>query len=312
VDKNVLLGKLGELALCSGNKEGPQMSLLLMSSDPGTQDYVCNFALNNGFVFHTASGLEEGTELALTTKPHAILVDLDSPGLEVIKKLKGNIATASIPVFALTDKDLPVDERRNMAGQIDRIVKRDALTARDLVMHLKDLEVMHPKRAGLVDELTELFNHRYFQMRLAQEVNRCFRYRLPLSLVLVDVDDFGVYIKLNGSHRGNLALKKMAELLKKNARASDVVVRYGEDAFCVVLPSTTLPPALAISKRFAALIRDHPFHNEETQPLGRITVSIGVTSFEDHSPEELIRSAEDALAAAVRKGGDKVEVFTDE
>jgi diguanylate cyclase (GGDEF)-like protein/PAS domain S-box-containing protein len=312
VDKNVLLGKLGELALYSGNKEGPQRSLLLVSSDPETQDYVCNFALNNGFVFHSASGQEEGTEMALTTKPHAILVDLDSPGLEVIKKLKGNIATASIPVLALTDKDLPADERMNMAGQIERIVKRDALTARDLVMHLKDLEVMHPRRAGLIDELTELFNHRYFQLRLAQEVNRCFRYRLPLTLVLLDVDDFDVYIKLNGSYRGNLALKKMAELLKKNARGSDVVVRYGEDAFCVVLPSTPLPPALAISKRFAALIRDHPFYNEDTQPLGRITVSIGVTSFEEHSPEELIRSAETALAAAVRKGGDNVEVFDDE
>jgi diguanylate cyclase (GGDEF)-like protein/PAS domain S-box-containing protein len=312
VDKNVLLGKLSDLNSCKSSNGGAPMSLLLMSSDPGTRDYVCSFALDNGFVFHSASGQEEGVELALTTKPHAILVDLDSPGLEVIKKLKGNIATAGIPVFALTDKDLPIDERMNMAGQIERIVKRDALAATDLVMHLKDLEIMHPKRAGLVDELTELFNHRYFQLRLAQEVSRSVRYRLSLTLILLDIDDFGIYIKLNGSYRGNLVLKNIARLLRKNARGADIVVRYGGDAFCMILPNTQLFSGLVLGRRFAALIRNHPFHCEETQPLGRITVSIGVASFGEQSPEDFVRNAETALSAAVQKGGDHVEVFPGE
>ncbi len=309
VDKNVLLGKLSELPLCKGGNEGPPVSILLMSGDAETRDYVCSLALNNGFAFNSASGQEEGIELALTTRPHAILLDLDSPGLEVIKKLKSDIATAGIPVFALTDKDLPMDERIDMTGQIERIIKRDELAARDLVMHLKDLEVMHPKRAGLIDGLTGLFNHRYFHLRLAQEVSRSVRYRLPLTLILLDVDDFSVYIKLNGGYRGNLALKKIAQLLKKNVRGADVVVRYGGDAFCVVLPNTSLSAGLALGGRFAALIRDHPFHREETQPPGRITVSVGVASFRDQSPEELIASAEAALETAVRKGGDNVEVF---
>lgn len=309
VDRNVLLGKLSELTLNKGGVESLPMSILLMSSDPATQDYVSSFAVNNGFVFHSASGQEEGMELALTTRPSAILADLDSPGLEAIKKLKSNAATAGIPVFALTDRDLPVDERLNMAGQIERIVKRDTLAGRDLVMHLKDLEVMHPRRAGLLDELTELFNHRYFHLRLAQEVSRSVRYRLPLTLLLLDIDNFSVYIQNNGTYRGNLALKKIALMLKKNARGADVVVRYGGDAFCIILPNTLLSAGIALSRRFAALIRDHPFYCEETQPLGRMTVSIGVASFESQSPEELTSNVETALADAVRKGGDSMEVF---
>ena len=310
VDRNVLLSKLNELIPRMHRSEEPSISLLLISGDSETRDFVSRFAIGNGFVFHCASGKEEGVELALTAKPRAVLVDLDSAGLEVIKKLKGNLATAGVPIFALTDKDIPMEERANMADQIERIVKRDSLAARDLVADLKDLEVMHPKRAGLLDSLTGLFNHRYFHLRLAQEVGRSVRYSLPLTLIILNADNFNGYAKLNGSHRGDLALRKIAALLKRNARGADVVVRYRQDAFCIILPNTPLSSGIALAKRFATLIREHPFYLEGNQPFGRITVSIGVASFKDQSPEDLIDCAEAALATAVRKGGDGLEVFT--
>jgi len=104
-------------------------------------------------------------------------------------------------------------------------------------------------------------------------------------------------------------LKKIGELLSRNIRGSDIVVRYGSDAFGVILPNTFLAAGVKLSKRFHAMIRDYPFSREEVQPKGKITVSIGVATFRDQTPEELLRCSETALSSALQKGGDNVEVY---
>ena len=310
IDKGVLLGKLSELSLFSRRNSLP-LSLLLLSDDPATQDRVCNICSNNGYLFQSTASEEEGLELAATARPGIIMLDLSVCGFDFITRLKSSSLTGGIPIFALTSKDLSIEERLNMTGQIERILKKDELIANDLVMHLKDLEMLHPRRAGLIDEFTGLFNHRYFHLRLAQEVSRAVRYKLPLALVLLDIDNFSHYVKSEGEGHANLVLKKISELLKRNVRGSDVIVRYGRDSFSAILPNTLLQPAVKLSGRFGAIIRDYPFLHEEIQPKGRITVSIGVASFEDHSPEEFIKCAEIALSTAVRKGGNTVEVSGD-
>jgi diguanylate cyclase (GGDEF)-like protein len=309
VDKTVLLSKLGEISLFS--KRNLPVSALLISDDRETRDYIAGMFEGKGFLFHSASGEEKGMELAAATKPHMILIDLNTCGFELIKRLKGNVTTMAIPIFAITNRDLPLEERQNLTGQIERILQKDSLVAQDLIMHLKDIEMLHPKRAGLIDELTGLFNHRYFNLRLAQEVCRAVRYGLPLTLVLLDIDNFGHYTKTKGDHHGNLVLKKVAELLNRNMRGSDIVVRYGADAFSVILPNTFIAPGVTLSKRFHAIIRDYPFPHEEVQPKGRITVSIGVVAFKDQTPEELIRCSEIALSKALQKGGNTMEVYED-
>ncbi len=308
VDKNVLIDKLRDFSLFARRHEIP-VSVLLISDDSETQDRLCSIATDNGFLFRCAPGREEGRELSAAARPHIIMVDLSTCGFEVIRGLKSDASTAGIPIFALTNRDLSVEERMSMTGQIERILRKDEMTAHDLVGHIRDLEILHPKRAGLVDGLTGLFNHRYFHLRLAQEVNRSARYKMPLTLTLLDIDGFGGYVKSKGDYYGNLVLKKTAELLLRNVRGSDIVVRYGGDAFGIILPNTILGPAVSLGRRFGTIICDYPFLHEEVQPGGRITVSVGVASFEDHTPEELIQCAEAALASAFRKGGNTVEVF---
>jgi diguanylate cyclase (GGDEF)-like protein/PAS domain S-box-containing protein len=309
VDKSVLLSKLGEISLFT--KRNLPASALLISEDKETRDYIARTFEGKGFLFHTASGEEKGLELASATRPHMILIDLANCGFELIKKLKGNAATMSIPIFAITDRDLPIEERQNLMGQIERILTKDSIVAQDLIMHLKDIEMLHPKRAGLIDELTGLFNHRYFHLRLAQEICRAARYNIPLTLVLLDIDKFGHYIRAKGYHHGNLVLKKIGELLNRNIRGSDIVVRYGSDAFGVILPNTFIDPGVKLSKRFHAIIRDYPFPAEEVQPKGKITVSIGVAVFRGQTPEELLRCSETALSKALQKGGNSLEVYED-
>jgi diguanylate cyclase (GGDEF)-like protein len=100
--------------------------------------------------------------------------------------------------------------------------------------------------------------------------------------------------------------------VRKNIRGSDVVVRYGGDAFAVILPNTVLSAGLSLSNRFNAIIKNYPFLHEESQPRGRITASLGIVYLDGQSAEELIMCAEKALASAILKGGDRVEVYSGE
>lgn len=308
IDKTALLGKMSELALVTRKNSMP-ISILLISTDTEMQEQIHKMSLSNGFLLDTATGQDEGIEIASATRPHIIMIDLSTSGFGVISALKSNASTMDIPVFALTNKDLSIAERQDLTGQIERILKKDALIENDLVMHLKDLEVLHPRRAGLVDELTGLFNHRYLQLRLAQEVSRSLRYRTPLTLLLLDVDNFGHYVAQKGQYHGNLVLKKIADLLKRSIRGSDVLVRNGGDAFSVILSNTSLASGMVLGKRFNAIIADYPFLFEEVQVKGKITVSVGIASLQDQSTEELIRCAEAALMAALQRGGNAVEVY---
>jgi diguanylate cyclase (GGDEF)-like protein/PAS domain S-box-containing protein len=321
VDKATLLGKFEELSLSIKKKRYP-VNVLIITSDRNTGDHLRSLLENEGFLRHSAFDAEEGFDLALTIKPNVIMIDLDiSPpsfpplekggagGFDLIKRFKDNPALRGIPIFAITSSTISADESLQMVGQIERVLRKDALSSKELINHLRDLEVLHPKRAGLVDEITGLFNYRYFQIRLAQEINRAKRYRSPLVLALLDIDHFGNYVKKQGEYYGNLALRKISELLRKHVRGADVVMRYGGDAFALILTNTLLPSGLSLCKRLVSIIHDYPFLHEEVQPNGRLTASIGAAEFKEQSPEELTQSVEKALSCAIEKGRNRVEVI---
>jgi diguanylate cyclase (GGDEF)-like protein len=239
-----------------------------------------------------------------------MIVDLNIPegGFKIIKEYRENPALRDIPVFAVTSTNLSPDERLEVMGQIEMVLCKDAIISKEIVNHLRNIEVLYPKKAGLIDELTGVFNYRYFQIRLAQEIRRSTRYNLPLVLLVLDVDQFGHYVNKKGDHYGNLVLKKIAEIIRKNIRGSDVLVRHGIDSFAIILTNTFLSSGLILAKRFVSMIHDYPFLYEDVQPKGKITISMGASEFKEHSPEELIHSVELALSSAITKGRNRVEV----
>lgn len=314
LDKEALFSKLEEITVAKGKKILP-VSLLIIEAEDETTNYFKEIFKPQGFLIYTASTGKRGIELATALRPAVILLDFSLPdmlGFDVIKEIKDNPSTKDIPIFIITERDLSVEDRISLVGKIERIVKKYAFDTKELINHIKELELLYPRRAGLIDDLSGVFSHRYFQIRLAQEVERATRYKLPLNLIILDLDFFDQYVKTHGEYYGNMTLKKVAELLRKNIRGSDVVVRYGGDSFAIILPNTVVSAALSMSNRFNAIIKNFPFIYEDSQPKGHLTASIGLTFLDGQTTEEFILCAEKALSRAFNKGGDRVEVYSKE
>jgi diguanylate cyclase (GGDEF)-like protein/PAS domain S-box-containing protein len=314
LDREALISKLEEITIVKGKRMLP-ISVLIIESEDEVTNYLKEIFEPQGFLIYTAANGKRGIELASALRPAVILLDFtlsDMLGYDVIKEIKENQSTKEIPIFILTERDISVEDRLSLVGKIERIVQKYAFDTKELVGHIKELEILYPRRAGLIDDLTGVFSHRYFQIRLAQEVERATRYKLPLNLLLLDLDHFSQYVKKHGDYYGNLTLKKVAELIRKNIRGSDVVVRYGGDSFAIILPNTVISAALSMSNRFNAIIKNYPFIYENSQPKGHITASIGLTFLDGQTTEEFILCAEKAIAYALQKGGDRVEVYSRE
>lgn len=319
LDKDALIEKLGNLS-STGDKRRPVNSVLIIESSESVRKELKEIISETGFSVFEAEGGKSGIEIATSKRPSVIMVNMDLTdisGFDIVRYLKDKPDTKDIPIFLLTEKNISIEERLELVGRIERIIKKRAFGTKDLIDHIRELELIYPRKAGLIDDLTGLFNHRYLMLRLAQELERAQRYNLPLNLLIIDIDNFGKYLNERGQYYGNLILKKIAELLKKNIRGSDVLVRYGGDSFAVIFATTTLEAARSLGNRFAAIIKNHPFLYTESFPKGRLTVSVGLAYFsgtpesdKTETAEGLIWCAESALQDAIRLGGDRVEVYS--
>ncbi|HLB03162.1 MAG TPA: sensor domain-containing diguanylate cyclase, partial [Nitrospiria bacterium] len=168
------------------------------------------------------------------------------------------------------------------------------------------------KKISITDSLTGLLNRRYFQERLAEEMERSKRHKLPLSLIIMDIDDFKHFNDRYGHLAGDEALKTTARSLRNSIRAIDVAARYGGEEFTVILPQTTKQDAMVIAERFCREIENANFHPETFQQAPtKLTVSLGLASYPDDATQlhDLIKLADTALYAAKAKGKNRVVVY---
>jgi len=178
-----------------------------------------------------------------------------------------------------------------------------AITNARLYKRLKDISIR--------DELTGIFNYRYFKIRLRDEILRARRTDRPLALVILDVDHFKNYNDTLGHPAGDQVLRQIARILHHSVRGSDVVARYGGEEFCIILPEVSEEGALAFGERIRQSIEDFPFYRENVQPGGRVTVSLGAAVFPNDAQimKELIVKADAALYRAKRLGRNRVCLY---
>jgi diguanylate cyclase (GGDEF)-like protein len=167
---------------------------------------------------------------------------------------------------------------------------------------------------SITDPLTALTNRRYLEERLMEELNRSKRYDYPMSFLMIDIDDFKGYNDKNGHQAGDLALQITAHSLKGALRSADVASRYGGEEFCILLPQTAVAEAGVIAERIRQRVRTADFPHGKTQPLGRVTVSIGVSTFSSlvNTAENIIAAADRALYQAKNMGKDRVVFYGDD
>ena len=165
------------------------------------------------------------------------------------------------------------------------------------------------------DELTGLHNRKYLYEHLETEISRAKRYETKLSCLLLDIDFFKVVNDMYGYDWGDILLKKIAEMLREFIRKEDIVTRYGDEEFIVILPNTPEENAFLFAERFRREIEKMEFipaNEEEKHP---ITISGGISSypFLENVTEDantLIRYAEHALYNAKHRGKNKIVMFS--
>src|SRR5262245_59445787 len=164
---------------------------------------------------------------------------------------------------------------------------------------------------SITDPLTGLHNRRYLEARLAEELSRSKRYNYPLSFMMIDIDDFKLYNDLNGHQAGDRALEITAQSLRAALRKVDVASRYGGEEFSILLPQTSLEEAGVIADRIRRKIMGTSFPHGKTQPLGRVTVGIGLSTFSPwlDSVQGYVGAADRALYHAKSQGKNRAYAY---
>jgi len=168
----------------------------------------------------------------------------------------------------------------------------------------------HISNLTMIDDLTGIFNYRYFVQKLEDEKRRAARYNIPLSLVMLDLDWFKKTNDSFGHEVGNIVLKELVKVVKQCVRDTDTLCRYGGEEFIVILPLTGSREAKVLAERIRLEVEKFDFGIATGIPNLRITVSLGTTSFPDNglSTMELVQTVDTALYRA--KGSGKNMVCT--
>lgn len=182
--------------------------------------------------------------------------------------------------------------------------------AHSCAIALKNAElVAELRQKAILDELTGLFNRRFFDKRLGEELARADRYRRPVTLILLDVDEFKTYNDTYGHAAGDVLLSRIGAVIRANTRSVDQACRYGGEEFAVIAPETDQDQALVVARRLREAVGGL---QAVTGVQRRMTVSAGVAAYPDHARDAsgLLEAADRALYRAKAAGRDRVACAT--
>ena len=186
------------------------------------------------------------------------------------------------------------------AGVVFERLRSDRREMRDLRRRLAEM--------ALSDSLTGLPNRRHFEEILRAELDRVARYGGQCAVAMVDVDFFKHYNDNVGHLGGDIALRELADVMRRELRLHDMVARYGGEEFALIMINASKDEALPILERLRRDVQEHPFRRRDAQPLGRLTVSAGLAAFPEDGTtyEDLLKAADDALYQAKNGGRNRV------
>ena len=159
------------------------------------------------------------------------------------------------------------------------------------------------KNLSQIDTLSGLYNRRFMNKKIEEEISKYKRYKIPFSVLLIDVDFFKKINDTYGHDKGDFVIKRISNLLKQNIRDSDICARWGGEEFLILVPNNNLDGALILANNLKELIEKNNFEIKEN-----VTISIGVSTFDENSSQEkLLKSADIALYKAKENGRNRTE-----
>lgn len=167
------------------------------------------------------------------------------------------------------------------------------------------------KEISILDELTQVYNRRYFHQMLPREIIRAKRFRKAVTLLMIDIDHFKKYNDANGHIEGDIVLREFAQLIPHCLREVDFWARYGGEEFAVILPSTPKAASKIVMEKILEAVTKHNFPKCKCLPKGRLTVSIGAATYPTDAKDMkgLINRADYTLYEAKRNGRNRYELY---
>jgi diguanylate cyclase (GGDEF)-like protein len=301
-------------------KKNSEINVLIVDDDLSVRNTMDEYIANAGFSTLAASSAEEALELIEKNDFAVVITDIRLPGLgglELTKVIKQKNGSDVIVVTGYSD-DYSYEEAINI-GASDFVIKPVRLEELLLRLRrvLKERQLSSERtrmmqklqRLATTDGLTKLYNSRSFYSQLELEVDRYNRYKHPLSLLLLDIDNFKEFNDNFGHLEGDKVLVRFSQIIKSCLRTNDSAYRYGGEEFTVILPETNGDEAKTVAQRIRASLESEKFRPIPDKNA-KITISIGVTQY--FPKEELsafIRRADKAMYLSKKNGRNRVSVL---
>jgi two-component system cell cycle response regulator len=302
------------------DKDKNPLTVLVIEDHPDQRDLLAIVLQREGYRVVTAANGVEALEKLSQEPVQIALSDIMMPkmdGFELISKIRNDPALKNTYLILITARIQEGDRVRGLdLGADDYITKPfsfSELLARVRVGSRVVQYQQHLQYQTQVDSLTGLYNRRGFETKIDEEFERAKRYQNPLSLLILDIDDFKKINDTYGHHGGDTALVKISETLRENTRQSDFQSRYGGEEFVLILPETDQGSALQVAGKIQEQLRSCTF-GTPNRPFA-LTVSIGVSSTSNKlyaDWREMLNDADQALYVAKKSGKNRVEVFIPE
>jgi diguanylate cyclase (GGDEF)-like protein len=311
------------------------MRILVVDDEASVRKVMSQVLQDEGFAVTEAANGKQALKRMQENPFSVVITDIVMPemtGLELLEKIKEQSPETQVIIItshasletAITamrhgaydylfkpfkDLDL-ISAAANRATEKVRLIAENQKLMRQLKNKNQELKKANETLKNLAsrDGLTGLYNHRYFQEYLIFELYRSSQNKDTFSLLFLDLDYFKQYNDKNGHLEGDQLLQSFADILKNSIQNSSVVARYGGEEFVLLLPSTSKTNACRVAEKIRQQVESHPFKGRETQPQGKVTVSIGISSFPDDGTDRatLIQCADGAMYRAKKSGRNKV------
>jgi two-component system cell cycle response regulator len=304
---------------------GQAKKILIVDDDDTVRESLNDFLEFHGFAVAAVASAAQALEALTRNEFDLVISDLVMPkmdGISLIKSIRE--LGKEVPFLVMTGfATIEYAVESMKAGAMDFITKplkfdhvmliiKRVLETNDLRQMAKERE--YYKDLSNSDGLTKISNYRHFNQVLQLEIDRQRRYHRPLTLLMIDIDDFKKTNDHFGHLVGDMVLVEIAVLLTAEIRGFDFVARYGGDEFTVILPEVTEKEALAVGRRIMRSIGVREFKSPENTDIGRLSVTIGIASFPKNASagQELVARADHAMYVGKSSGKNCICIFGEE